>query len=209
MKILPIIIVALVVALVAAGGGFWYWTTTPQYALEQIKDSAAHHELSKFQKYFDIEKVADSMVKDLMASELRKPLGGEALEQILSSGMASERQVQNEVASGIAEDIKTLVKTGSFKASGDSPSDQASMGALDKRLGIKTLSLTELKSIKVDGNTATVTMLLHNGKFNTDFEFLGELQNKDNCWQATRMVNVVDCFRKLFELEKQNIKSPN
>ncbi len=190
-----------------AGGGFWYWTTTPQYALEQIKEAAAQHELSKFQKYFDIDQVADSMVKDLLTSELRQTLGGEALERILSSGLASEREVQNEVASGIEEDIKTLVKTGSFKASGDSPSDQASMGALDKRLGIKTLSLKELKGIKVDGNTAIVTMLLHNGKFNTDFEFLGELQNKDNCWQATRIVNVVDCFKKLFELEKQNIKS--
>ena len=207
MKIVPIIIVVLVIALVAAGGGFWYWTTTPQYALDQIKDSATHHELSKFQKYFDIEKVSDSMVKDLMTSELRKPLGGEALERILSSGLASEREVQHEVASGIEADIKTLVKTGSFNASGDSPSGQASMGALDKRLGIKTLSLTELKSIKVDGSTAIVTMLLHNGKFNTDFELLGELQNKDNCWQATRIVNVVDCFKKLFDLEKQSIKS--
>jgi hypothetical protein len=207
LKIVPIIIVALVVALVAAGGGFWYWTTTPQYALEQIKDSAAQHELSKFQKYFDIDQVADSMVKDLMTSELRKTLGGEALERVLSSGLASESEVQHEVASGIEEDIKTLVKTGSFSASGESPSDQASMGALDKRLGIKTLSLKELKGIKVDGNTAMVTMLLHNGKFNADFEFLGELQNKDNCWQATRIVNVVDCFRKLFKLEKQSIKS--
>jgi len=208
LKLIRIIIVALVVILLTAGAGFWYWTTTPQYSLEQIKDAVVEHNVSKFQMYFNADEVASSMVKDLMDSELRKPLGGEVLERFLSSGMVSESTIQHEVASGIANDIKMLVETGSFSAPGESLADKVSMAALDQRLGIRTLSLKQVKSIKVNGSTATVTMLLHNGKFNTDLEMLGEMQNKDNYWQATRIVNIVDCFKKLFELEKQNTKSP-
>ena len=84
--------------------------------------------------------------------------------------------------------------------------DKVSMGSLEQRLGIRTLSLKKVQDIKVDGGIATVTMILHNDKFNTDLELLGELQNKDGYWQAMRIVNTVDCFNKLFELEKKAAK---
>lgn len=196
------IIVALVLILAIAGGGFWYWTTTPQYSLEQLKDAVVEHNLSKFQMYFSTDQVADSMVKDLLASPLRKTLGGEYLERILSGGMVSESTVRHEVASGIANDVKTLVETGSFPTQEGPGADKVSMGALDQRLGIRTLSLKKLQEIKVNGNTATVSMLLRNAKFDADIEMVGELQNKDGYWQATRIINIVEFFQKLFELEK-------
>ncbi len=202
-----IIIVALVLILVIAGGGFWYWTTTPQYSLEQIKDAARDHNLSKFQMYVNIDQVADSMVKDLLASPIRKVLGGEYLERILSSGMVSESTIQHEVASGIANDIKRCVETGSFDDQQGSGSDKVSMGSLDKRLGISTMSLKKVQELNAGGNTATVTIILHNEKFDTDLDLVGELQNKDGYWQATRIINIVDCFKKLFELEQQTTKS--
>jgi hypothetical protein len=147
------------------------------------------------------------MVKDLMMSPLRKPLGGEVLERFLSSGMVSESTIRHEVAAGIANDIKMLVETGRFNAPEGSASERVSMGALDRRLGIRTLSLKKLHEVRVDGNIATVTMIVHNDKFNTDLEMLGELQNKDGYWQATRIINIVDCFQKLFDLEKENTRS--
>lgn len=209
MKLVHIIIVAIVLLLVVGGGGgFWYWTTTPEYSLQQMKEAASEHNISKFQMYFGIDQVAASMVKDLMESDLRKPLGGEMLEKY--SSMVSESTIRDGVASGIASDIKLLVETGSFsapEASEPSKENNVSMASLDKRLGLRTLTVTEMKGIKVDGDTATVTMLLHSGKFNTDLEMIGELQNKDGYWQAIRIVNVVDCFKKLFELEKQTTKS--
>lgn len=200
-----IIIAALVLTVVAVGGGFWYWTTTPEYSLDQIKESVIEHNASKFQMYFSPGQVAESMVKDLLASPLRKTLGGEVL--VRFSGMVSESTIQHEVASGIANDIKVLVETGSFSAQGGSASDKVSMGALDERLGIRTLSLKKLQEIKVDGDRATVRMLLHNGKFNADFEMVGEMEHKDGYWQATRIINVVDCFQTLFDLESKSTKS--
>lgn len=196
-----ILIVALILIVVLAGGGFWYWTTTPQYSLEQIKDAVKEHNLSKFQMYFNADQVADLMVKDLIESPLRKPLGGEALERF--SGMVSESTIRHEVASGIASDIKLLVETGNFNQPTGSESDKVSMSVLDKRLGIRTLSVKDVKGIKVEGSTATVTVTLHSEKFNTDFDLLGELQNKDGYWQATGITNTVDCFTKLFELERK------
>lgn len=202
-----IIIVVLVLLLLTAGGGFWFWTTTPQYSLEQIKDAATTHNVSKFQMYFNIDQVADSMVKDLLASPIRKVLGGELLERFLSSGMVSESTVRHEVASGIASDIKILVETGSFPEPAGGAANKVSMGALDQRLGIRTLSLKEMQDVRVNGNTATVTLILHNEKFNTDLAMLGDLENKDGYWQATRIVNIVDCFQKLFDLEAKSGKS--
>ncbi len=200
-----IIIVALVLILFIGGGGFWYWTTTPEYSLDQIRQSVVEHNVSKFLMYFSTGQVADSMVKDLMASPLRKTLGGEALERF--SGMVSESTIQHEVASGIANDIKILVETGNFRAPEGGASDKVSLGALDDRLGIRTLSLKKLQDIKVNGNIATVRMILHSGKFNVDFDMFGELENKDGYWQATRIVNIVECFQKLFDLADGNSKS--
>lgn len=200
------VILAIVLILAIAGGGFWYWTTTPPYSLEQIKDSARDHDLSKFQMYFNIDQVADSMVGDLIKSPLRKELGGELLEQFLSSGQVSESTVRHEVAGSIASDIKILVETGSFSAPAGGAFDKASMSALDQRLGIRTLSVKNVQDIKVDGNTATVNMIVHSGKFNTDLDLIGELQNKDGYWQATRIVNVVDGFNKLFACERKASK---
>ncbi len=195
------IIVVCILILATAGGGFWYWTTTPLYSLEQCKDAASQHDISKFQLYFATDQVAESMVKDLLASPLRKVLGGETLERFLSSGMVSESTVQHEVASSIASDIKMLVKTGKFNEPSGSDLDKVSMNTLDQRLGIRTLSLKKVQDVKVHGNMATVTMLLHSEKFNTDLELLGELESRDGYWQATRIINIVDCFTKLFELE--------
>lgn len=200
-----IVIASLVLILVIGGGGFWYWTTTPEYSLDQIKQAVAEHNVSKFLMYFSTGQVADSMVKDLMASPLRKTLGGEALERF--TGMVSESTIQHEVASGIANDIKVLVETGSFSAPEGGASDKVSLGALDQRLGIRTLSLKKLQDIKVNGNIATVRMVLHSGKFNVDFDMFGELESKDGYWQATRIVNVVECFQKLFELGNKGTKS--
>ncbi|MBX9667761.1 MAG: hypothetical protein K2X93_09095 [Candidatus Obscuribacterales bacterium] len=202
-----IVIVVCIVALLGAGGGFWYWTTSPQYSLEQMKDSAREHNLSKFQMYFSIDQVADEMVKDLLASPLRKTLGGEYLERILSGGMVSENTVRAEVASSLASDLKRLVETGSFDVTYEKDSNKVSMGSLDRRLGISTLSVRQVRDIKVEGNTATITMIVHNEKFNTDLEMVGELQNKDGYWQATRIVNAVACFQQLFDLEAKNAKS--
>ncbi len=196
-----IIIAALMLILIVAGGGFWYWTTTPLYSLEQLKDSVHERNLSKFHVYFNVGQVADSMVKDLLSSPLRKVLGGELLERTLSSGMVSESTVVHEVASGIADDIKVLVETGHFIEQEGSGSDKVSMGTLDKRLGIRTLSLKKIEEVRVNGETATVTMILHNEKFNTDLELRGELQNKGGYWQTSRFTNIVDFFQRLFELE--------
>lgn len=204
-RVVRIILIALVALAVLAGGGFWYWTTTPAYSLEQIRDAVRDHNLSKFQMYFSVDEVAESMVKDLLASPVRKTLGGEMLERILSSGMVSQATVQHEVASSIAGDIKTLVDTGSFAQPSGSNFDKASMGTLDQRLGLKTISLTKVQDIKVDGSTATVTMLLHSGKFDTELPLVGEMQNKDGYWQATRILNSVEVFGKLFELESAKV----
>jgi len=201
MKPSYIIIMALVVLLLIAGGCFWFWTTTPQYSLAQIRDAISEHDISKFQMYFNTDQVAESMVKDLIKSPLRKTLGGETLERYLTTGMVSESTIVHEVGSSIAGDIKVLVETGKFIEQAPSDTNKVSMGVLDQRLGIRTLQLKEVKSIQVTGNDATVTMLLHSGKFNTDLELLGELRNRDGYWQATRLLNVVQCFEKLFELE--------
>jgi hypothetical protein len=197
-----IVLVAIILISMISGGGFWLWTTSPLYSLEQLKESVRDHNLSKFQMYFSTDEVANSMVKDLIASPIRKALGGETLERFLNSGMVSPSTVQHEVASGIAGDIKMLVETGSFNKPSGSELDKASMSTLDARLGIKTISLTKIQDIKVNGNVAIVTMILHSEKFNTDLELIGEMQNKDGYWQATRIVNVVDFFNKLFELER-------
>ncbi len=206
-----ILVVAIILISIISGGGFWYWTTSPLYSLEQIKESVRDHNLSKFQMYFSTDEVANSMVKDLIASPIRKALGGETLERFLNSGMVSPSTVQHEVASGIAGDIKMLVETGGFNEPSGSDLDKASMSTLDKRLGIKTITLTKIQDIKVDGNLAVVSMSLHNEKFNADLVLVGEMQNKDGYWQATRIVNVVDFFNKLFELERAssnaNVKS--
>lgn len=201
-NMIRIIVIALVVLAMAAVGGYWFWTTSPAYSLEQIRDSARDHNLSKFQMYFSVDEVAESMVKDLIASPIRKALGGEMLERILASGMVSKETVVHEVASSIAGDIKTLVDTGSFTPPTGGNFDKASMGTLDQRLGIKTITLTKVQDIKVNGESATVTMILHSGKFNTDLNLIGEMQNKDGYWQATKILNSVEVFGKLFELER-------
>jgi hypothetical protein len=201
-SVVRIILIALVALAVLAGGGFWYWTTTPAYSLEQIQDAVRDHNLSKFQMYFSVDEVAESMVKDLLASPVRKTLGGEMLERILSSGMVSQTTVQHEVASSIAGDIKSFVDTGSFAPPSGSNFDRASMGKLDQRLGLKTIVLSKIQDIKVNGSEATVTMLLHSGKFDADLQLIGEMQNKDGYWQATRILNTVEVFGRLFELER-------
>lgn len=205
---------ALLLIMLTAGGGFWYWTTTPQYSLEQLKEAVRDHDLSKFQLYFSTDQVAESMVKDMLASpQIRKVLGGEMLERALSSGMVSEGTVQHEVASSIANDVKMLVRTGNFPEPTGGSFDKVSMGSLDQRLGIRTLSLKKIQDIKVSGNLATVTLALHNEKFKTDLQLTGELESRDGYWQATRLTNIVEFFQRLFDLEantksRENASSP-
>jgi hypothetical protein len=203
MKATYIIVLALILMLCTAGGGFWYWTTTPEYSLGQIGDAVKEHNLSKFQMYFSTDQVAESMVADLLKSPVRKVLGGETLERFLSSGMVSPTAITHEVGGSIAGDIRVLVDTGEFPAQPENNSNvsKVSMDSIDKRIGIRTLSLNKIQSIRVDGNIATVTMLVHSGKFNIDLELMGEMQGRDGYWQATRLVNVAQCFEKLFELE--------
>lgn len=57
---------------VILGLAYWYWTTTPTYSLSQILGAVKNKDVDTFQKYVDIESIADRAIDDVLHGPARE-----------------------------------------------------------------------------------------------------------------------------------------
>jgi len=71
-KIIERLIYPLFFLTVVAGLAYWYWTTTPSYALTQILAAVRTKDVELFEKYVDIESIADRAIDDVLHGPARE-----------------------------------------------------------------------------------------------------------------------------------------
>jgi hypothetical protein len=198
------------ILLVLVGGlGYWYWTTTPEYAIEQVRNSVRDHDLVKFQKYADTDAIASNMVDDFLAKPMQEVLGTGLLGRFLTAGLVS--MFKQEMVTGTKEQILRFVETGDFvdrSKAIDPGSSPTPLEQVDKRLGFRNHAFKEIQSIHKDGKIATVDILVHNQVYNKDLTVELKMHDLGRIWRVTELSNLPEITAKIVEWEvtaaKQN-----
>lgn len=193
------------VAAILVGGGFWYWTTTPQYAIEEVKNAVKAHDRARFEKYVDTESLASGFVDDLVSRPITEMLGrGTAVKWLVSgmTGLFKPQMVKN-----VQSDLIAFVETGSMNEQSEEDS-LLSLKALDSRLGFFKNSVKSIDKVKVEDNQARVTLLLHNKSYGRDLTIDVDMRKYDGRWRVSRIADMHELLAKLVEMEAANLNAP-
>jgi hypothetical protein len=199
----------LILVALVGGLGYWYWTTTPEYAIEQVRNSVRDHDLVKFQKYADTDAIASNIVDDFLEKPMQEVLGAGLLGRFLTAGLVG--MFKQEMVTGTKEQVVRFVETGDFvdkSKSVDSGVAPTPLEQVDKRLGFRNHAFKEIESVHKDGKIATVDILVHNQVYNKDLKVELKMNDMGGYWRLTELSNFPEITAKIVEWEvdaaKQN-----
>lgn len=172
----------------------WYWTTTPQYSIDQVKESLKSHDKQKFDKHVNVNDFASGMVDDVLTEPFKEVMGGGMIGRWIVAGMSGF--IKPSIVSGVKDELYTLVETGDFNKS-----EGGTVSSLNERLCLTQNDFKRISDIKSEGKLANVTLLLHNVPHNKDLNLKVQMRDMGGYWQVTRMLNFPEFAGELSALE--------
>ncbi len=173
-----LIIAAVIVLAAAVLGGAWYFihgVGTPEKTMEIVQKAAASHDVKTFEKYVDVDTIADvmsdGMVEGLIESD--RSLSGDTRDAM--SGFVD--MFKSPIKASLKNAIMSYVKTGSFE--GDSALSADEMIILQKT-GLDDIELKSVKGVyKSSDNEATADVLAYSREADSEFTFTLLLEKGD------------------------------
>lgn len=187
----------LILLTVIACGGMWFWTTTPQYSIDQIKESIKSHDRQKFDKHVNMNEFASGMVDDVLTDPFREVMGGGMIGRWIVAGMSGF--IKPSIVSGVKDELYDLVERGDL-----SKSEGGTVSSLNDRLCLTQNEFKRISQIKTEGKLANVTLLLHNVPHNKDVSLEVKMRDMGGYWQVVRMVNFPEFAGELSALENSS-----
>ncbi|HKR64453.1 MAG TPA: DUF2939 domain-containing protein [Thermoanaerobaculia bacterium] len=196
-KRLALVVIALV--LITAAAAYVVWTRSPRYALREAAAAMKDHDLAKFQRYVDSEKLVGRFVDDMLASATaeanKNPFGG------LAVGMFMMMRPQ--LVKSAQEALERAVETGDFdatKAQDGNPADVAKL--YWKRSSKDESGYGKIAYIKKQGKIALAGLEIYDADVDQTFVVDFKLRDLGDHWQVTEFANL----RQLQEAMQQATK---
>jgi hypothetical protein len=194
----------LVLLAIVAGLGYWYWTTTPEFAVQQVRNAVREHDLKKFKQYADTESVASNLVDDLLTKPMQQALGPGVFGQVIVGGIVG--MFKPVFVKGVEKQLIHFVETGELRdqtadGSADDDVQGISLGKLDGRFGFRKHAFRSIEYDKRDGKVATVGVKLHNEVYNKDLVLDLKLHDEGGYWQVVELSNFPEFVGKIMEYE--------
>lgn len=184
----------LILLTIIACGGMWYWTTTPQYSIDQIKESLKSHDRMKFDKHVNMNDFASGMVDDVLTEPFKEVMGGGMIGRWIVAGISGF--VKPSIVSGVKDELYDLVDTGDLNKS-----EGGTVHNLNDRLCLTQNDFKRISQIKTEGKLANVTLVLHNVPHNKDLDLDVQMRDMGGYWQVTKMLNFPEFAGELSALE--------
>lgn len=176
---------------IAAVGGAWYHRSqsrTVGYSVRMIAEAADSHDLEKFKKYVDIDRIADS------ASDV-------ILERITEAGFSQPggsfatfaKIFKPPLASGLKKAAEDFVKTGQWGTRAEAGGDGVNTRRLLEKIGLGDLEPGSAEVTGSSGDSAVAGLRVYQRASGTDFSLKVTMEpDEDGVWRATGIENLGD-----------------
>lgn len=184
---------------IALGYYFLYYTKTPTYSLGIIQESVKQHNLEQFKKHVDVDQVTSSAVRDIVEVELNydKTIAGNVFARAIIENLkpALDRMAANKLLDAV-----------SGKAVANNASENNDGNVIDKS-GIDSLKFRKISSEAVDGNSATLGVLVTEPSLDKDFMLLINMSKLDDgTWKVVRVDKLGELLSVIKEVQATKTK---
>lgn len=144
---------------VVLGLAYWYWTTTPTYALSQIVGAVKNKDTETFEKYVDIESIAERAIDDVLHGKARESGMFGSMDNMIGVGIIGLFKPE------IAEIAKTQVLK--FIEAGSLASSAGELGKTVPAAAIVSASSTSSSASSSTSTSSTSTTTTSTGSAST------------------------------------------
>lgn len=179
---------------------FLYWTKTPVYSANIIRESIAKHDVVTFEKHVDMDTLYSKGYDDAIIAIDRIEKNGISTNPFAMGILQMMKPaIVNELKARTLEEIKGVDNAQSSK------NNQATKMAegLQEKADVKNADFKDITVVSKENGEAIVALILHNKKFNKDFELrvkMTELQ--DGTWKLKAITNLVDFLVEVDKADK-------
>ena len=179
---------------------FLYWTKTPVYSANIIRESIAKHDVVTFEKHVDMDTLYSKGYDDAIIAIDRIEKNGISTNPFAMGILQMMKPaIVNELKARTLEEIKGVDNAQSSK------NNQATKMAegLQEKADVKNADFKDITVVSKENGEAIVALILHNKKFNKDFELrvkMTELQ--DGTWKLKEITNLVDFLVEVDKADK-------
>lgn len=191
------------IVIAALGWYFLYWVRTPSYSLGLIRDAVKQHDLAAFQKHVDTEKFIGSLYDDGMAYKM----DADGMNNPLVQAMV--QAFKPTAVSLLKTEIEESVQ-GIKKNSESADENEQRTKNLSKQTGLQDAFFDKIDKTVVEGNAATVTLVLRDKKLEKDFKVdIAMTKLEDGSWQAIRFANFKNYLVEHDKVKKEKLEELN
>ena len=203
----PKIIAAAAVIVIFVGSGLAYYfsvyAATPEYAVRQIENAVAKHDVALFNRYVNLDSIALEGYDDFTAGLLttQNSQSAEVLTIIRDFG----RIIKNPLMSGFKTAVTDFVETGSWESS-SLKEDGIDTDELVSRLGLSDFSVKEIKNIvKSDELHAAGEIVLCNKNDAAEFTLNVVFVRDSGDWRLNGITNIREYILFVNNLRRQKL----
>ena len=201
-KKIVILVAALLAIAAALAFYFLYFIKTPEYAVNEIRESVQQHDVGKFQKHVDLDSIYSKCFDDILTFEGKTSSFNITSDPLAIGAMNFIKPAVVELAK--QETLNSISKVNSSKnkdqneLSGDATIADAMKLNFQRKAHFKSLKVKDIKLAKTSKTTADVSLVINNTDLDKDYALLLKmLYNDENVWQVKEISNLVPTLVKM------------
>lgn len=200
-----IILLLSVLCFIAAAMAYYflYFIKTPEYAINEIRESVQQHDVAKFQKHVNLKTIYNKGFDDIILAESK--INHFAMNPIALGVINLMKPGIVELA--IDETLTTIAREKVEKPKpslkpGEAPENGNVLDAmkqnLQRKAHLKSLKFKDLKLNKTNKGKAEVTLVVTNTELNKDYPLLlNMLCTDDEVWEVREITNLAPTLLKM------------
>lgn len=209
-KIKKGIISAVVLVVCSFAFYFLYWVKTPQYSIGLIREAVVNHDVVKFEKHVNLDKLLNRAFDDVITAQ-GKITGENIRDNAFANGIINmlKPNVVNALKDFIISEVKSKPDENKSKQGSEAGSEEMTEG-MKKKFNAKNNSVKDVSVISKTDNQAIVAVTTYDKQVDKDFTIhLRMVKLEDGTWQIYELDNLVDYFVALEKAKVEKLEALN
>lgn len=197
------LIVCILVAVIISISAFYflYFKKTPSYTVGIIYQAIRTHDVDTFEYYFDLDSVLAKAFDEILTDQI-KDVGEDEVSIVKNfAGLFKpvvvstlKEKIKEKIAQQDEDSKQTTITKQEPKSSNK---DKIAQKMLDK-IKPNKLDFKDVGKTTVEGNLATIEIILHDKKLEKDFTLIAKMtKQQDGHWRLTEIANVSEYLNQL------------
>lgn len=179
---------------------FLYWIKTPNYSINIIRNSINNHDILKFEKHVDLDRVFNKAYDD-SAIGIDKCEGGTVLTD--PKGQLFMALYKPQSIRAMKNEALEVIKGNTLAESAGRTDPEKYVFNIRQRLNIIEAKNIEVKNISLeseDSNFTLMSITIFNKKIDKDFKLIVKMEKlNDGSWKVVEIYNLVDFFVEMYK----------